>query len=211
MRSLARVGLALLVVLLMAPLARAGDGLALTPPMGWNSWNKFGCNVSEKLIRDAADALVSSGMKDTGYEYVVIDDCWQVRRDAAGKIVADPERFPSGIKALADAIHAGLSDAQQPGFPATAQRGLETRATVEQFCFPQLFPPRPDELDRWREVLEIDDALAPAQPALRLLADGLAEDRARWLRLYGNGVVPLQAAYAFISLWSALREQAATP
>ena len=106
MRSLVRVGLALLVLLLMAPLAWAGDGLALTPPMGWNSWNKFGCNVSEKLIRSAADALVSSGMKDAGYQYVVIDDCWQVRRDAAGKIVADPERFPSGIKALADAIHA---------------------------------------------------------------------------------------------------------
>ena len=106
MRSLVRVGFALLVPLLMAPLAWAGDGLALTPPMGWNSWNKFGCNVSEKLIRAAADALVSSGMKDAGYQYVVIDDCWQVRRDAAGKIVADPERFPSGIKALADAIHA---------------------------------------------------------------------------------------------------------
>ena len=106
MRSLVRVGFALLVPVLMAPLARAGDGLALTPPMGWNSWNKFGCNVSEKLIRAAADALVSSGMKDAGYQYVVIDDCWQVRRDAAGKIVADPERFPSGIKALADAVHA---------------------------------------------------------------------------------------------------------
>jgi len=106
MRSLVRVGLALLFLLLTAPLARAGDGLALTPPMGWNSWNKFACNVSEKLIREAADALVSSGMKDAGYQYVVIDDCWQVRRDAAGKIVADPERFPSGIKALADAVHA---------------------------------------------------------------------------------------------------------
>jgi alpha-galactosidase len=106
MRSLVRVGLALLVLLLMAPLAWAGDGLALTPPMGWNSWNKFACKVSEKLIRAAADALVSSGMKNAGYQYVVIDDCWQVKRDAAGKIVADPERFPSGIKALADAIHA---------------------------------------------------------------------------------------------------------
>ena len=101
------VGLALsLFLLLTTPLAWAGDGLARTPPMGWNSWNKFGCNVSEKLIRATADALVTSGMKAAGYEYVVIDDCWQVRRDAAGRIVADPERFPSGIKALADAIHA---------------------------------------------------------------------------------------------------------
>ena len=105
MDTLIRFGLAL-SLLLMAPLARAGDGLALTPPMGWNSWNKFACNVSEKLIRAAADALVRSGMKDAGYQYIVIDDCWQVRRDEAGKIVADPERFPSGIKALADAIHA---------------------------------------------------------------------------------------------------------
>jgi alpha-galactosidase len=105
MRSILRVSLALLLLLLMAPLARAGDGLALTPPMGWNSWNKFACNVSEKLILGAADALVASGMKGAGYEYVVIDDCWQVKRDAAGKIVADPEHFPSGMRALAKAIH----------------------------------------------------------------------------------------------------------
>ncbi len=73
--------------------------------MGWNSWNKFGCNVSEDLIKGAADAIVSSGMKDAGYEYVVIDDCWQVSRDAGGNIVADAQRFPSGIKALADYVH----------------------------------------------------------------------------------------------------------
>jgi hypothetical protein len=81
------------------------NGLARTPPMGWNSWNKFACNVSESLIREAADALVSSGMKDAGYQYVVIDDCWQVSRDAEGNIVPDPQRFPSGMKALADYIH----------------------------------------------------------------------------------------------------------
>ncbi|MGD0178545.1 MAG: glycoside hydrolase family 27 protein [Terriglobales bacterium] len=79
--------------------------LALTPPMGWNSWNKFGCNVSEDLIRQTADAMVKSGMKDAGYQYVVIDDCWQVTRDQSGNIVADPQRFPSGIKALADYVH----------------------------------------------------------------------------------------------------------
>jgi alpha-galactosidase len=85
---------------------RLDDGLARTPPMGWNTWNKFACNVSERLIREAADAIVSSGMKDAGYRYVVIDDCWQVYRDTAGTIVADPQRFPGGIKALADYIHA---------------------------------------------------------------------------------------------------------
>ena len=79
--------------------------LALTPPMGWNSWNKFACNVSEDMIREMADAMVKSGMKDAGYQYVVIDDCWQVTRDENGNIVADPQRFPSGIKALADSVH----------------------------------------------------------------------------------------------------------
>jgi alpha-galactosidase len=81
------------------------NGLAKTPPMGWNSWNKFGCNVSEKLIKEMADALVSTGMKDAGYEYIVIDDCWQIDRDAQGNIIADPKRFPSGMKALADYVH----------------------------------------------------------------------------------------------------------
>jgi alpha-galactosidase len=79
--------------------------VALTPPMGWNSWNHFGCNVSETLIRETADAMVSSGMRDAGYKFVVIDDCWQVSRDPSGTIVADPQRFPHGIKVLADYVH----------------------------------------------------------------------------------------------------------
>ena len=80
--------------------------LAPTPPMGWNSWNKFGCNIDEVLVRKQADAMVASGMKAAGYQYLVIDDCWQKSRDENGNIVADPERFPSGIKALADDLHA---------------------------------------------------------------------------------------------------------
>jgi alpha-galactosidase len=91
----------------LMPAARAWDnGVALTPPMGWNSWNKFGCNVSEEMIKSMTDAMVTSGMKDAGYQYVVIDDCWQVSRDENGFIVADPQRFPSGMKALADYVHA---------------------------------------------------------------------------------------------------------
>lgn len=86
-------------------LAQSFDELAKTPPMGWNSWNKFGCSVSEKLIREVADAMVSSGMKDAGYEYVVIDDCWQTGRDKDGNIIADPVLFPAGIKAVADYVH----------------------------------------------------------------------------------------------------------
>lgn len=73
--------------------------------MGWNSWNKFGCNVSEDMIKSMAEAMVKSGMKEAGYQYVNIDDCWQVRRDANGNIVPDPQRFPNGVKAVGDYIH----------------------------------------------------------------------------------------------------------
>jgi alpha-galactosidase len=85
--------------------AQKFEDLARTPPMGWNSWNKFHCDVSDKLIREMADAMVESGMRDAGYKYVVIDDCWQVSRDAQGNIVPDPDRFPSGMKVLGDYIH----------------------------------------------------------------------------------------------------------
>jgi alpha-galactosidase len=79
--------------------------LALTPQMGWNSWNKFQGRVSEELIRQTADAMVTNGMKDAGYQYVNIDDLWQGERDTNGNITADARRFPSGIKALADYVH----------------------------------------------------------------------------------------------------------
>ena len=79
--------------------------LARTPPMGWNSWNKFGCHVSADMIKGMADAMVKSGMKDAGYQYVVIDDCWQVSRDADGNIVPDSKTFPDGIKPVADYVH----------------------------------------------------------------------------------------------------------
>ncbi|KQM64098.1 alpha-galactosidase [Sphingomonas sp. Leaf16] len=73
--------------------------------MGWNSWNKFACNVNEGVIRATADAIASNGMKAAGYEYVVIDDCWHGARDANGFITEDRQRFPSGLKALSDYIH----------------------------------------------------------------------------------------------------------
>ncbi len=81
------------------------EGLALTPPMGWNTWNKFACNVSEDLIKQTADSMVASGLKDAGYVYLVIDDCWHGSRDDQGFIHPDPKRFPSGMKALGDYLH----------------------------------------------------------------------------------------------------------
>jgi len=74
--------------------------------MGWNSWNKFGCDIDEQLIRDIADAMVSTGMRDAGYIYLNIDDCWMAsQRDANGRLQVNSERFPSGMKALADYVH----------------------------------------------------------------------------------------------------------
>ena len=84
---------------------RTPNGLAKRPPMGWNSWNKFACDIDEKIVRATADAMVSSGMRDAGYQYVIIDDCWHGKRDANGFIQADPQKFPSGIKAVADYVH----------------------------------------------------------------------------------------------------------
>ena len=105
MKSRTLVLSAVISLSLTSALLAQNATLAPTPPMGWNSWNKFGCNVSEDLIRQTADVMVKSGMKDAGYQYVVIDDCWQVSRDKDGNIVADAQRFPSGIKALADYVH----------------------------------------------------------------------------------------------------------
>jgi alpha-galactosidase len=95
------------LTVLSAPAAQAlENGVARTPPMGWNSWNTFGCNINESLIRQMADAMVSSGMREVGYQYVVVDDCWMnPNRDSSGNLRGDPSRFPSGMKALGDYLH----------------------------------------------------------------------------------------------------------
>ncbi|GAB3973156.1 hypothetical protein GCM10029978_051850 [Actinoallomurus acanthiterrae] len=93
---------------LFGPPARAATPVTptLTPPMGWNSWNHFGCNISESLIKGVADAMVANGLDKVGYKYVNIDDCWMASsRDSSGHLQADPTRFPSGIKAVADYVH----------------------------------------------------------------------------------------------------------
>lgn len=73
--------------------------------MGWNSWNKFTCNIDENIIKGVADAMVETGLRDAGYVYLNLDDCWHGERDSLGFIQADPVKFPSGIKALADYVH----------------------------------------------------------------------------------------------------------
>jgi alpha-galactosidase len=85
--------------------AQKDNTLAQTPPMGWNSWNKFQCNINEQLFREVADAIATNGMKDAGYQFVNLDDCWHGTRDAQGFIRPNPERFPSGMRALADYVH----------------------------------------------------------------------------------------------------------
>ena len=81
--------------------------LVRTPPMGWNTWNTFGEKISDGLIRESADAFVETGLKDAGYRYIVIDDCWSLKsRDAeTGRIVPDPAKFPDGMKAVSDYVH----------------------------------------------------------------------------------------------------------
>jgi alpha-galactosidase len=80
--------------------------LALTPPMGWNSWNAFQANISEKLVRETVDSMISSGMKDAGYTYIVLDDGWMMmERNKMGDLVPDPVKFPNGMKAVADYVH----------------------------------------------------------------------------------------------------------
>lgn len=96
---------AVAVVSSLAVNAQKFENMAPTPPMGWNSWNYFACNVDEKMIREVADIMAESGMQDAGYEYINIDDCWHGTRDSLGFIHPDPQRFPSGMKALADYVH----------------------------------------------------------------------------------------------------------
>jgi len=97
----------LLILFLLSNLIVYGQfpDLAKTPPMGWNSWNAFGLDINSKIVMSVADSMVSKGLAAAGYEYIVIDDGWQIDRDKDGLIIADSTRFPEGIKYLADYIH----------------------------------------------------------------------------------------------------------
>ncbi|XVF67071.1 hypothetical protein PTKIN_Ptkin10aG0091300 [Pterospermum kingtungense] len=113
-RRCCAVALAMVMVMGLASLTLArnyrrsmlSNGLGMTPPMGWNSWNHFGCDIDENMIKETADALVSTGLAKLGYVYVNIDDCWgEISRDDQGNLVPRNSTFPSGIKALADYVH----------------------------------------------------------------------------------------------------------
>ncbi|KAK8127339.1 glycoside hydrolase [Apiospora sp. TS-2023a] len=86
------------------------DGTGRLPAMGWNSWNEYGCNISDDVFLRVADLMVELGLKDLGYQYVNIDDCWSVkgttRDNVTGRIIPDPVKFPGGIKQVADEVHA---------------------------------------------------------------------------------------------------------
>lgn len=105
-RLLSLAFLQIVLCLPLAAMAQKFEQVGRTPALGWNSWNTFGCNVDETMIRGMADAMVASGMKAAGYEYINIDDCWHGQRDANSVIQPDRKAFPSGIKALADYVHA---------------------------------------------------------------------------------------------------------
>ena len=91
--------------LLASPATAVNNGLARTPQMGWNNWNSLGCDVSQDLLLDTSKVLVDSGLRDLGYQYVVLDDCWQSERDADGYIKHDEKKFPNGMKYVAEKIH----------------------------------------------------------------------------------------------------------
>lgn len=92
------------LLFLIVGIAALDNGVGLTPPMGWNSWNHFGCGINENLIKQTADLLVSTGLAAKGYKYVNLDDCWQASRDGKGEIVPD-KNFPSGMLSLSNYIH----------------------------------------------------------------------------------------------------------
>jgi alpha-galactosidase len=88
-------------------IAQKFEGLAITPPMGWNSWNTFQTNISEKLVMEIADDMIKNGMKDAGYIYIVLDDGWMAKeRNKNGDLVPDPQKFPNGLKPVIEYVHA---------------------------------------------------------------------------------------------------------
>ncbi|KAI0174110.1 glycoside hydrolase family 27 protein [Pestalotiopsis sp. NC0098] len=103
--TMSRSSLAAALALFVRFGSAVNNGLARTPQMGWDNWNSFGCDVSEELLQASAKLIVEYGLKDLGYEYVILDDCWSNGRDGNGTLVPDYDKFPNGMAAVADDIH----------------------------------------------------------------------------------------------------------
>ncbi|KAH8511925.1 hypothetical protein H0E87_009201 [Populus deltoides] len=176
------------------------NGVARTPPMGWNSWNHFQCNIDERTIKTTADALVSTGLAALGYKYVNIDDCWgEEKRDWKGSLRAKASTFPSGIKALADYVHSkGLklgiySDAgyrtcskKMPGSLGHEEQDAKTFAEwgVDYLKYDNCYHDGSKPQDRYARM---SYALRKVgRPILYSLCEWGQEYPAKWAGLYGN-------------------------
>ncbi|KAG9247093.1 glycoside hydrolase family 27 protein [Calycina marina] len=107
MIALQKISYTIAALAVVSRVGASDNGLARTPQMGWDNWNAFGCSVSETLLQQTAELIVNYGLRDLGYHYVVLDDCWSVGRNASNNnsLAADPTKFPAGMKAAADNIH----------------------------------------------------------------------------------------------------------
>jgi alpha-galactosidase len=190
------------LLLLVWQVAAIDNGLGRTPHMGWNSWNHFSCNISEDLIKSTVRTIVNDGLKEAGYKYVCLDDCWQGYRDANGTIHSDPKKFPSGIKALADYVHSyGLlfgiySDAGEmtcAGYPGSRffeEQDAQTYAEwgVDLLKYDNCYAPSSDwVIDRYQAM---SDALIkyapPERPIYYATCDWGVQDPWNWARPMAN-------------------------
>ncbi|PWA77985.1 alpha-galactosidase [Artemisia annua] len=176
------------------------NGLGRTPQMGWNSWNHFACNIQEKLIRETADAMVSTGLAAAGYEYVNLDDCWaELNRDSQGNFVPKAATFPSGIKALANYVHGkGLklgiySDAgtqtcskQMPGSLGHEEQDAKTFASwgVDYLKYDNCF--NQDISPRKRYPIMTKALQNSGRPIFYCLCEWGQDDPATWANGVGN-------------------------
>ncbi|XP_075666275.1 alpha-galactosidase-like isoform X4 [Castanea sativa] len=182
------------------PRSLLANELALTPPMGWNSWNHFACHIQEELIRETADAMVSTGLAALGYKYINLDDCWaQLNRDSKGNLVAKASTFPSGIKALADYVHSkGLklgiySDAgnetcsrQMPGSLGHEEQDANTFASwgVDYLKYDNCYNDGISPKERYPKMSKA--LLNSGRPIFFSLCEWGQEDPATWAASIGN-------------------------
>ena len=173
--------------------------IAQKPPMGWNSWNTFGININESLIFQIADTMVEKGYRDAGYEYLIIDDCWSLKeRDASGNLVPDPEKFPNGMKAVADYIHSkGLKFGMYScagiltcaGYPSSYDHEFQDAALFAEWEIDYLkydycnFPKNADCINRYQTM---SMALkATGRDILFAACNWGSEDSWNWMRSIG--------------------------